>query len=169
MVPRHLVNPLSSQLIHHKLATVSSKGNENSHFQSLNEESGTRFWKESACQCRRCRLDPLVRKIPWRRKWKSNSTFLPGKSHEQRSLVGYSPWSCKRVMQDLATKQQQYQGTFLLLLSLQPRIQKFEHFFLNDEQKTRLFNKKVDCMEHSRSAIQIHSPFFSTVPCPPEG
>ena len=25
--------------------------------------------KESACQCRRCRFDPWVRKIPWGRKW----------------------------------------------------------------------------------------------------
>ena len=25
--------------------------------------------KESACQCRRCRFNPWVRKIPWRRKW----------------------------------------------------------------------------------------------------
>ena len=33
--------------------------------------------------------------------------FLPGKLHEQRSLVGYSPWGHKRVRQDLATKQQQ--------------------------------------------------------------
>ena len=23
--------------------------------------------------------------------------FLPGKSHGQRSLAGYSPWGCKRV------------------------------------------------------------------------
>ena len=52
---------------------------------------------------------------PWRRKGQSNSTFLPGKSHEQRSLVGYSPWSCKRVIHDLATKQQQYQEDILVL------------------------------------------------------
>ena len=32
---------------------------------------------------------------------------LPGKSHEQRSLVGYSPWGHKRVGYDLTTKQQQ--------------------------------------------------------------
>ena len=32
--------------------------------------------------------------------------FLPGKSREQRSLVGYSPWGHKRVGHDLATKQQ---------------------------------------------------------------
>jgi len=28
--------------------------------------------------------------MPWRRKWQSSPVFLPGESHEQRSLVGYS-------------------------------------------------------------------------------
>ena len=28
---------------------------------------------------------------PWRRKWQPAPVFLPGKSHGQRSLVGYSP------------------------------------------------------------------------------
>ena len=51
--------------------------------------------KESACQCRRHRFNPWVQKIPWRRKWHPTPIFLPGKSHGQRSLVGYSPWSCK--------------------------------------------------------------------------
>ena len=32
--------------------------------------------------------------------------FLPGKSHEQRSLAGYTPWYPKRVRHDLVTKQQ---------------------------------------------------------------
>ena len=31
--------------------------------------------------------------------------FLPGKSHGQRSLAGYSPWGCKRIGWDLATTQ----------------------------------------------------------------
>ena len=31
-------------------------------------------------------------RIPWRRKWQSTPVLLPGKSHGQRSLVGYSPW-----------------------------------------------------------------------------
>ena len=31
--------------------------------------------------------------------------FLPGHSHGQRSLEGYSPWGCKRIRHDLATKQ----------------------------------------------------------------
>ena len=34
---------------------------------------------------------------PWydRRKWQPTPVFLPGKSHDRRSLVGYSPWVCK--------------------------------------------------------------------------
>ena len=50
------------------------------------------------------RINPWVRKIPWRRKWQSTPVFLPGKSQEQRSLVGYSSQGCKRVRHDLATK-----------------------------------------------------------------
>ena len=30
--------------------------------------------------------------FPWRRQWQSTPVLLPGKSHGQRSLVGYSPW-----------------------------------------------------------------------------
>ena len=36
-----------------------------------------------------------VRKIPWRRKWQPTPVFLPGESHGQRSLVGYSLWGLK--------------------------------------------------------------------------
>ena len=48
---------------------------------------------------------PWVRKILWRRKWQPTPLFLPGEFHEQRRLVDYSPWGCKRVRPDLATKQ----------------------------------------------------------------
>ena len=36
-------------------------------------------------------FDPWVGKMPWRRKWKPTPVFLPGESHGQRSLMGYSP------------------------------------------------------------------------------
>ena len=39
----------------------------------------------------RLRFDPSVGKIPWRRAWQPTPVFLPGESHGQRSLVGYSP------------------------------------------------------------------------------
>ena len=51
--------------------------------------------KESTCQCRRYEFDPWVRKIPWRRRWQPTPVFLPGESHGQRSLVGYSLWDHK--------------------------------------------------------------------------
>ena len=35
---------------------------------------------------KRRRLDPWVRKIPWRNKWQPTPVFLPGESHGQRSL-----------------------------------------------------------------------------------
>ena len=31
----------------------------------------------------------------WRRKWQPTPVFLPGESHRQRSLAGYSPRGCK--------------------------------------------------------------------------
>ena len=33
--------------------------------------------------------------IPWRRKRQPTPVFLPGKSHGQKRLVGYSPRSCR--------------------------------------------------------------------------
>ena len=51
--------------------------------------------KASACQCRRLKrreFDPWVGKILWSRKWQPTPVCLSGKPHEQRSLVGYSPW-----------------------------------------------------------------------------
>ena len=46
----------------------------------------------------RCSFDSWFGKILWRRKWKPTSVFVPGKSHEQRSLKGYSPRGHKRVV-----------------------------------------------------------------------
>ena len=37
----------------------------------------------------------ISRKIPWRRAWQPTPVFLPGESHGQRSLEGYSPLVCK--------------------------------------------------------------------------
>jgi len=38
-----------------------------------------------------------VGKIPWRRSWQPTSVFLPGESHGQRSLVGYSSQDFKKL------------------------------------------------------------------------
>ena len=38
-----------------------------------------------------------VGKIPWRRECQPAPVFLPGESHGQKSLVGYSPWNRKEL------------------------------------------------------------------------
>ena len=48
--------------------------------------------KELACQYRRCKFNPWVRKIPWSGKGQPAPVFLPGKFHGQRG-----PWGCKEL------------------------------------------------------------------------
>ena len=55
-----------------------------------------RQWR-TCLQCWRPGFDPWVRKIPWRREWLLSPLFLPRESHEQRSLLGYSPWNHKEL------------------------------------------------------------------------
>ena len=33
-------------------------------------------------------------RFPWRRAWQPTPVFLPGESHGQGRLAGYSPWGC---------------------------------------------------------------------------
>ena len=46
----------------------------------------------------------LGQEDPWRREWLSTPSYFPGKSHGQRSLVGYRPWGHKELdMMELLT------------------------------------------------------------------
>ena len=56
--------------------------------------------EEPTCQCRtqkRLGFNPCVGKIPWRRTWQPTQVLLPGESHGQRSLVGYSLYGCTEL------------------------------------------------------------------------
>ena len=62
--------------------------------------------KTTICQRRRCKrpgFNPWVGKIPWRRERQPTPEFLPGESHEQMSLVCYSPWGRKESDMTKAT------------------------------------------------------------------
>jgi len=48
-------------------------------------------------RCRGHGFNPRVGKIPWRREWQPTPVFLPGESHGQRSLGGYSPRGRKEL------------------------------------------------------------------------
>ena len=55
------------------------------------------YGKKICLPCRRSRFNPWVRMIPWRREWLPTPVLLPGDSHAQRSLLGYSPSGCKEL------------------------------------------------------------------------
>ena len=54
--------------------------------------------KKCACQCRigdTRDVGSTPGLIPWRRAWQPTPVLVSGESHGQRSLGGYSPWSCR--------------------------------------------------------------------------
>ena len=51
----------------------------------------------------RLRFAPWVEKIPWKRAWQPTPVFLPGESHGQWSLVGYSPQGREELKKTEAT------------------------------------------------------------------
>ena len=62
------------------------------------------FWVAQTVKNAHIVGDDWVGKIPWRRAWQYTPVFLPGESHGQRSLVGYSqPGGSQRVRHDLTT------------------------------------------------------------------
>ena len=63
---------------------------------SLMQLLGLPWWLRGQSICRQCGFNHWVRKTPWRRKWQPTPLFLPGESHGQWSLEGYSPWGCKQ-------------------------------------------------------------------------
>ena len=84
---------LVGELVFHKLHSSAKKKN------YIGFPGGT-SGEEPPWQCRRCKkcgFNPWVRKIPWRRAWQPSLVFLPGESHERRSLMGYSPWGHKEM------------------------------------------------------------------------
>ena len=81
--------------------------------------------KEPACQQRwhkRLGFHLWVGQIPWRRAGQPTPVFLPGESHGQRKLAGYSPWDRKESDMTEATQQARvhtrvYAGCRLSLVS----------------------------------------------------
>ena len=77
-------------------------------------------------------FDLWVGKVPWRRKWQPTPVFLPGKSHGQRNLVGYSPWGHKELD---TTKQLHFQQilavTVIICICLNRNIKKITSLLIN--------------------------------------
>ena len=55
-------------------------------------------------------FDPCIGNIPWRRAQQPTPVFLPGESHGQRSLVGYSLEGSKESDRTKVTKHARMQS-----------------------------------------------------------
>ena len=87
-----------------KLIVISNSLNLSDIWASLVAQS-----KEYACQAVDVSFIPRSGRCPREGNGKPTPVFFPGKSHGQKSLVGCSPWGCKRVGVNLATKKQKQQ------------------------------------------------------------
>ena len=67
-------------------------------------------------------LIPALERSPWRRKWQSIPVFLPGKSHGQKGLVGYSPRGRQELDMTKHIKKEEAGCSFI--------ISDLEHLFL---------------------------------------
>ena len=56
----------------------------------------------------------LGREDPWSWKWQPIPIFVPGKSHGQRSLAGYSPWGHKRARHDSVTNHHHHHSSLIV-------------------------------------------------------
>ena len=78
-----------------------------------------------------------------RRKWQPTPVFLPGKSHGQRSLVGYSPWGRK---ESDTTEQLHFHFHFLIIKGRplpSPLVSGFMAMFLYLCQALRVSHSKM--------------------------
>ena len=120
--------------------------------------SGGSDGKESTCN-RRPEFNPWVGKIPWRREWLPSPVSSPEKSHGQKSMVGYSSWSLKRVDHNWATKQQHtwFYGTSSVRVS--------HNAEMNITPPRTIQSVQISCSVVSDS-LQPHKSQHAKPPCP---
>ena len=71
---------------------------------------GLLWWlngKESACQCRRCGLDPWAGKIPWRKKIATHSSFLASENPWTEETGGLQSTGLQRIRHEQANEHYQ--------------------------------------------------------------
>ena len=79
----------------------------------------------SAGDIKRCRFNPWVGKIPWRRAWQPTPVFWPGEFHGQRSLACFRPWGHKESNMTEATEHTYFRFGDETLY--QSHVQKYEY------------------------------------------
>ena len=93
-----------------------------------------------------------IKKIPWRRKWQPVPVFLPGKSHGQRSLAGYSPGGSQRVGHNWSdfTYSPSVVNSAHFRFKKQPRLEDYSPLFtLPQENTSQAGVQPMDCFYNS--------------------
>ena len=108
-------------------------------------------------------LDPLQWGLPLVTQQQPASVFLPGKSHGQSSLMGYSPWSHKRIRYYLQTKQ------LTTAITLAEKAPSPNHWTVREFQHLRKCLKSGLAMQQARmcALISKHLPVAQPVKNPP--
>ena len=98
--------------------------------------------------------------------WNSNPAFLPGESHGQRNLMGYSPWGCRagHDSSDLAHKHTRYEKSSLFSphlpkSSVQFSPVQFSCSVVSDSLRPRE-------LQHTRPPCPSPTPGVHPNPCP---
>ena len=98
--------------------------------------------KESACNAGDLSFNPWVRK----REWQPTLVFLPGKFHEQRSLVSYSPWDHKKSdtteQLTLFQKMDAMQSHFRIFLKYTAVLKRYTSLKSSRDKQVSLLNTK---------------------------
>ena len=112
-------------------------------------------------QHRRPRFNPWVRKIPWRREWLPIPVFLHGECHEQRSLVGYSPWVCIELdtTEWLTYTHRILELLFLLVLFLK----RYFIISLHSETVTVLFGYSYDNLRSGKVLVIVWTKLLTSL------
>ena len=97
-------------------------------------DTGLPWWisgRESTCQCRRHRFDPLVGKILWIRKWQPTPVFLPGKIPWTEEPGSLQSKESQRIRHNFMNKQQLYIYISTIFLYLYIFVFKGKHLFIH--------------------------------------
>ena len=100
------------------------------------------------------------REIPWRREWQPTPVFLPGESHRQRSLAGYSSWGQQRVRHDWMTNFLHWRRVCLTLRVSVPcpnRVQNKAHPHYIGCSSSHELSKSVQDQSREKAMHRAHS------------
>ena len=96
-------------------------------------------------KCGRPKFDSWIGKIPWRKEWLPTPIFLPGKSHGQRNLAGYSPWGNKELD---TTERLSLRKVTEYRINM-PKINNFFSVFTISTQELKVKVKLLSCIRFS--------------------